>query len=224
MPNSSGCRAVGTLGSSGPLDRWNFSATSRRACTNPESHSTLAMVSDPPLREMGLKKVRRRTPDARGATIERPNPQPRRLVRKLVYAKSSPPEATRRPRHPASSSAAGGVSPREGAPRGGSDPPREGTPRRRPRAARRARGERQGAEGADCEFRGVVVRVAPSLRRGSLATGTRPRVRTDRRRHLLAPRVHRPPRCRRGRRRVARAPRASRGIRGAAKRPFGPGD
>ena len=44
-------------------------------------------------------------------------------------------------------------------------------------------------------------------------------MRTDRRRHLLAPRVHRPPRCRRGRRRrrrsgrrVARAPRA-----GAAK-------
>lgn len=144
-------------------------------------------------------------------------------VPKLVYAKSSPPEATRRPRHPASSSAAGGVSPREGAPRGGSDPPYEGTPRRRPRALRRARGGGQGTEGADCHFRGVV-RVAPSLRRGILASGTRPRVRTDRRRHLLAPRVHRPPRCRRGRRRVARAPRASRGIRGAAKRTFGPGD
>lgn len=75
------------------MDRWNFSATSRRACTNPESHSTLAMVSDPPLREMGLKKVRRRTPPARGAAVERPNPQRRRLSRpKLVFTKSSPRE------------------------------------------------------------------------------------------------------------------------------------
>lgn len=59
------------------------------------------MVSDPPLREMGLKKVRRRTPDARGATVERPNPQPRRLgaqtrLRKIVSTRSDSPTTTPR--------------------------------------------------------------------------------------------------------------------------------